>query len=246
MLPGLAAQRICGTKFFEITLQALGIRVVLKCGTGEKGVQTPDVILLSLPRETVVLVQKSLEVSQKRLPRETESTCKKSFRMWKTDSDTTKVSQKYRWIPRRCTSRYGRYLWLHRWHGSKYCEEFGNIQEFWIWKHWKSIQCYKHDGCRKFSNEEDISKRFREPIVGEIHTAYWKSNRVDENKSMRVLGFRVMLLNMQSKGWDDQVSTFKDVSPFQRTVRVGWRADWLRVEKFPRVHSTGKRLGRIT
>ena len=24
-------------------------------------------------------------------------------------------------------------------------EEFGKIQEFWIWKHWKSVQCYEHD-----------------------------------------------------------------------------------------------------
>ena len=29
-------------------------------------------------------------------------------------SDTIKASRKYRWIPRRCTFRYGRNLWLHR------------------------------------------------------------------------------------------------------------------------------------
>ena len=49
-------------KVLRVTLQAQGVRVTLKCGTGEKGVQTPDVILLSLPRET-------------------ESTCKRSFSM---------------------------------------------------------------------------------------------------------------------------------------------------------------------
>ena len=39
----------------------------------------------------------------------------KSFKiMQETDSDTMKVSQKYRWTPRRCTFRYGRDLWLHR------------------------------------------------------------------------------------------------------------------------------------
>ena len=51
--------------------KAREVRVSLKCGTREKRVQTPDVILLSLPRETVVMVQKSLEVSQERQTRET-------------------------------------------------------------------------------------------------------------------------------------------------------------------------------
>ena len=50
--------------------KARGVRVTLNCGTREKGVQTPDFILLSLPRETVVLVQKSLEVTQERQTRE--------------------------------------------------------------------------------------------------------------------------------------------------------------------------------
>ena len=50
--------------------EAQGVRVALKCGTREKGVQSSDVLPLSLPRETVVLGQKSLEVSQKRQTRE--------------------------------------------------------------------------------------------------------------------------------------------------------------------------------
>ena len=79
-----------------------------------KGVQIPEVILFSQPRETVSMVQKILEVSQTRLPRESESTCKKSFKMWRTDLETMRLSQKCRWTPRRCTSRYGRYLRLHR------------------------------------------------------------------------------------------------------------------------------------
>ena len=60
------------------------------------------------------MVQKILEVSQKRMPRETESTREKSFKTWKTHSDTMKAARKYRWTPKRCTSRYGRDLWLHR------------------------------------------------------------------------------------------------------------------------------------
>ena len=77
-------------------------------------VQNPDGILFSMLRETESMVQKILAVSQKRKPRETESTREKSFKTWKTNSDTMKAARKYRWSPRRCTSRYGRELWLHR------------------------------------------------------------------------------------------------------------------------------------
>ena len=71
MLSSLAEQCICGTQSFRVFLNAWGVRLTLKCGTGEKGVQTPDVMLLSLTRETVVMVQKILEVYQKRQTRET-------------------------------------------------------------------------------------------------------------------------------------------------------------------------------
>ena len=101
-------------KFLRVTQKALGVRDTLKCGLGKKEVQTPDVILFSMPRETESTAQKNLEVSQKRKLRETESTCEKSFKTWKTDLHTMKASRKYRWTPRRCTFRYGRDLWLHR------------------------------------------------------------------------------------------------------------------------------------
>ena len=42
--------------------------------------KNPDGILISTPRETESMVQKILEVSQKRMPRETESTREKSFK----------------------------------------------------------------------------------------------------------------------------------------------------------------------
>ena len=59
-------------KFLRVTLKARGVRDTLKGGTGAKGVQTPEVILFSQPRETVILVciKNILEVSQIRLPRQ--------------------------------------------------------------------------------------------------------------------------------------------------------------------------------
>ena len=56
-----------------------GYKRALKSGTGKKGVQTPDIILFSQPWETVSMAQKILEVSQKRQPRETVSSCKRFF-----------------------------------------------------------------------------------------------------------------------------------------------------------------------
>ena len=43
--------------------------------------RNPDVVLFSVPRETESVVQKILEVSQKRKPREIESTCEKWFKI---------------------------------------------------------------------------------------------------------------------------------------------------------------------
>ena len=37
----------------SVTLRARGVQDALKSGTGKKGVQTPDIILFSQPRETV-------------------------------------------------------------------------------------------------------------------------------------------------------------------------------------------------
>ena len=87
---------------------------MLKCGLGNKEMKNPDGILFSMPRETERKVQKILEVSQRRMPRETESTREKSFRTSKTNSDTTKASRKYRSTLRRYTFPYGRDLRLHR------------------------------------------------------------------------------------------------------------------------------------
>ena len=56
--------------------------------------KNPDGILFSLAREIESVVQKILEVSQKRMPPETESTLEKSFRTSKTKSDTMRASRK--------------------------------------------------------------------------------------------------------------------------------------------------------
>ena len=52
--------------------------------------------------------------SSNTLALETESTCRKSFKTWQTDSDVMEASRKHRWIQRDCTFQYGRDLWLHR------------------------------------------------------------------------------------------------------------------------------------
>ena len=71
-----------------------------------------DGTLFSIPRETETIVQKILEVSQRRMSRETEGTREESFRTSKINSDTTKASRTYRSTLRRCTFRYGLDLWL--------------------------------------------------------------------------------------------------------------------------------------
>ena len=70
-----------GEKIIRVTLKAWGVQEILKCGPGKKKVQTLEVVLFSMPRETESMTQKILEVSQKRKPRETESTCEKSFKI---------------------------------------------------------------------------------------------------------------------------------------------------------------------
>ena len=67
-------------KIIRVTVKALGVQETLKCGPGKRELQNPDGILFSMPRETESMVQKILEVSQKRMPRETESTREKSFK----------------------------------------------------------------------------------------------------------------------------------------------------------------------
>ena len=69
MLPRLAERVPVGQNPLS-NPEAWRVRATLKCGTKEKGVQTLDVLPLSLPRETAVMVQKSLEATQKRQTRE--------------------------------------------------------------------------------------------------------------------------------------------------------------------------------
>ena len=106
--------------------------------------------------ETESMVQKILEVSQRRLPRETESTCDKSFKTRKTDSDSMKASRKYRWTPRKCTFQYGRDLWLHR--CRQHCTWIRVTKRFWKYSRilnvrtFKVFSDYENDDRRKFRN----------------------------------------------------------------------------------------------
>ena len=77
---------------------------------------------------------------------------------------------------------------------------------------------------------------------GKIRIAQWSNNKVDESKSIRLLGLCVVLReNARSRMCNQKMKwsnvKFEDVSHLRRIARVGWRVDWLRVEDFPRSHS---------
>ena len=118
-------------------------------------------------------------------------------------------------------------------------KKFGNIQEFlWFWQHWWLVQYYKNDDLRKFRNQECIFLRCCKHIVEKIHIAEWSSNKVDESKSVRLLGLCGMLgENARSWRCNQKVErssvNFEDVSHLQRIAWIGRRADWLRVDNFP-------------
>ena len=118
----------------RVTLKALRVRDTLKCGPGITEVQAPDVVLFSMSRETEGAAQTSLEVSQKRKPRETESTCESRSEHERPSWTRCKRLGRHRWTLRRCTFRYGRDLWFHR--CRRHCswtrvtkQPFGNTQE---------------------------------------------------------------------------------------------------------------------
>ena len=66
-------------KIIRVTLQVQEVQETLNCGLGKKEVKNLDGILFSMSRETERMVQKILDVSQKRMHRETEYTREKSF-----------------------------------------------------------------------------------------------------------------------------------------------------------------------
>ena len=164
-----------------------------------------------------------------RLPRETESGCKKTFRTWKTESDAMKASRKHWWIQRRCTLRCGRDLWLHRcgrhctWarvtKASKACS---GLQVWWS-KDFQKLRMYSADVASSLTEKS---------VLLDDQAIRWTKARV------YVYSDSVFCLVKMQKKWTDQVSTLK-MSHLQGIVWVWWRADWLRVEKFSRSHSIG-------
>ena len=82
MLSRLAAQRISETKILRVSLKARRVRDTLQCGPGNKGVQTPDVVLISELRKSVVMYGSEdsggLSLKDASLGK-LESMCKRSF-----------------------------------------------------------------------------------------------------------------------------------------------------------------------
>ena len=128
-------------------------------------------------------------------------------------------------------------------HGPELRKELGNIQEFWIWEHPRFVGNYEW----WFKGIQKLRMYFPQTLrahFGKTRIAERTSNKVDESKSFHLLGLRVMLWKTaRSRRCNKKVEwssvNFEDVSCLQRIVRVGWRADWLRVEDLPRSHSIG-------
>ena len=80
-LSRLAAQRICETKILQVTVKIRRVRDTLKCELGKKEVWTPNVVLISELRESRVTYgsEDSGDLSQRRMPRETEKYEEKIF-----------------------------------------------------------------------------------------------------------------------------------------------------------------------
>ena len=132
-----------------------GVRETLKCGHGKKEVRNPDGILFSMPRETESMVQKFLEVSQRRKLRETESTREKVVQNLKRPTLTRwthlgNIDELRENAHFDADAIYGFIVAGSIAHGSKLRKEFGNIQEFWIWEHQGFVRDYKNDDWRKF------------------------------------------------------------------------------------------------
>ena len=140
-------------------------------------------------------------------------------------------------------------------HGSELREEFWNIQEFWIWKNWKSVECYEHDDRRKFRNERIYSLKIPRTHRGrDPHCLLIK--QYSERKQEYTCTRNPVLCMWKTLGPEDAVRRWKgQVSIFQMFPlfrELQWRADCIRVECFRRKHSFGnspknaKRLWRTT
>ena len=210
----------------------------------EERMKNPDGILFSMPRETERKVGKILEISQKRMPRETESTRER----WKINSDTMKASRKYRSTLRRCIFRYGRDLWLHR------CRQHCIMDP----SHEKKIELLKNSELENIKGLFGITRMIIEVnsevknvFPADVASSLWgklvllKEQAIKWTKArVYVYSLRVMLGKRArpedtTRRWNDQVWAFEDVSHFQRIARIGWRSNWLRVENLPRGENIG-------
>ena len=156
VLSRLAGTAYLWDKILRVTLKARGVRDTLKSGTWTKGIQTREVILFSQPRETVILVRtfwKSLRFACHRKPwirTKGFSECENSTRtQWKclTSIDGPREDVHLNMDAICDFIDEGGIA-----HGPELREEFGSVQEFWIWEYWKFAENYEYDDWRDFRN----------------------------------------------------------------------------------------------
>ena len=130
------------------------------------------------------------------MPRETESTREKSFRTLKTNSDTMKASRKYRSTPRRCIFRYGQDLWFHR--SRQHCtrtqvtkriRNYSRILNLRTSKVYSELREWWIEGNSEIQN---VFPADNASYFGKTSVAQRANNKVDESKSVRLLGLRIM------------------------------------------------------
>ena len=130
-------------------------------------------------------------------------------------------------------------------HGSELRKEFGNIQEFWIWKHQGHVRYYENDDWRKFRKLKMYFPHMlrvhcgKKSVLLNDQALKWTKARAYVYSDSVLCTGKMHGPEDAIKRWEWSCANFEDVSHLQRIARVGWRADWLWVEDFPRSNSIG-------
>ena len=113
----------------------------------------------------------------------------------------------------------------------------------WVWWYWEYVQCHQEIDNGRFRDTKYEMSRLYEPFMDEFHVARNDRQKMDEDKSMCLLGFGILLgkdsyfkgSNCNGKArW--QLFKLRILS---MSYWNGWRTNWIRVKKFPRIHSNG-------
>ena len=199
MLSRFATMRICGTRFFREALKAREVQETLKCGLGKKEVKNPDGTLFSMPRETVSIVQKILEVLQRRMRVHAKSRSEHQKSTQTRQEHLGNIDQLWE----------DAYFDMDAICGFIYAgelrKEFGIIQEFWISEHQRFVRNYEHinEGNSYIKNvflADVASSLWEKHVLLEEQAKKWTKVRVYVySDSVFCLG-KCTVQKMQSKG----------------------------------------------